>query len=125
MLGAIFKHIVLLLSFRHSGAGLPTRGPLPVLFLTCAAIITFLRDYVDRGGFLASLAMAAIGASIIFLAGRRRPALVAPVALVCIGGDFLAIMVMLLHIPMLVSVISLWQVASITTFIARTAQAGR
>ena len=53
------------------------------------------------------------------LAGRKKPHLVAPVALVCLGGDSVAIVALTFNLHVLATTVTLWQVAAIVGYISR------
>lgn len=116
MIAAILQHILLLLTFRHKGTGLPSNGPVPYLLLFGAFVLSGIKGSIGGEGFI-SLFAAAIGIGIVVVASRSRPWLTAPVALVCIGGDALAIGVSLLGQPTLTPIGILWQVAAIVVFV--------
>lgn len=116
MIGAIFQHMFLLFTFRHNGAGLPSRGPIPYILLAGAAVTTTIRGTLDIGDFISAFVLAAIGIGIIVFAAKSRPALVAPIALACLGGDSMAIFTMLASQPFLTMIATVWQIAAITFF---------
>lgn len=116
MIGAIFQHLVLLFTFRHNGAGLPSRGPMPYMLLAGAAVTTTIRGTLDIGDFISALVLAIIGIGIIVIAVKRKPALIAPIALACLGGDSMGIITMLASQPILTTIATVWQIAAITFF---------
>ena len=116
VIGAIFQHLYLLFTFRHNGAGLPSRGPIPYLLLAGAAVTTTIRGTLDIGDFISAFVLAVIGIGIIVFAAKSKPALVAPIALACLGGDSIAIITMLASQPILTMVATVWQIAAITFF---------
>ncbi len=116
MIGAILQHLILLFTFRHNGAGLPSRGPMPYALLAGAAVTTTIRGTLDIGDFISALLLAVIGIGIIIFAAKRRPALTAPIALACLGGDVMAIVTMLASQPILTTAVTVWQIAAITIF---------
>jgi len=116
MIAAICQHLFLLFTFRHNGAGLPSRGPIPYVLLAGAAITTTIRGALDLGDFISALVLSVIGIGIIVLAAKQKPALVAPIALACLGGDFMAILTMLAGQSILTMVATLWQIAAIVFF---------
>jgi len=116
VIGAILQHLFLLFTFRHNGTGLPSRGPMPYVLLAGAAVTTTIRGTLDIGDFISAFLLATIGIGVITFAAKSKPALVAPIALVCLGGDFMAIMTMLASQPVLTTVATVWQIAAITLF---------
>lgn len=116
VIGAIFQHMFLLFTFRHNGTGLPSRGPIPYILLAGAAVTTTIRGTLDIGDFISALGLAAIGIGIIIFVARNKPALVAPIALACLGGDSMAIVTMLASQPFLTVIATVWQIAAITVF---------
>lgn len=116
MIGAIFQHLFLLFTFRHNGAGLPSRGPMPYFLLAGAAVTTTIRGTIDIGDFISALVLAVIGTGIIVIAVKRKPVLIAPIALACLGGDSMAIITMLYGQALLTMIATVWQIAAITYF---------
>lgn len=116
MIGAIFQHLFLLFSFRHNGAGLPSRGPIPYVLLAGATVTTTIRGTLDIGDFISALVLSVIGIGIIVFAAKKKPALVAPIALACVGGDSMAIITMLAGQPILTMIATVWQIAAIVFF---------
>lgn len=119
MISAIVRHIVLLFLFRHDGRGLPGRGPIPYLLLTASALLSFARNMVESGDVIMSVMLVVGGYLLVVLAGRKKPHLVAPVALVCLGGDSMAIVALGFNLHALATTATLWQVAAIVGFISR------
>ncbi len=119
MITAIMRHIFLIFVFRHDGRGLPARGPVPFVLLTCSALLSFARNYVESGFAVLSAALVVTGYLIVVMAGRKRPHLVAPIALVCLGGDCLAIVALSFQISVVATIVTVWQIAAILVYISK------
>ncbi len=119
MITVIVQHIVLLFLFRHDGRGLPERGPMPYLLLTASALLAFARNIVESGNAMMSVLLVVGGYLLVVLAGRKKPHLVAPVALVCLGGDSMAIVALGFNLHALATTATLWQVAAMVGYISR------
>jgi len=120
MIAAVFQHIYLLFVFRHSGAGLPSRGPAPYVLLGIAASTTAIRGALEMGDPL----LAVIGIGIVVAITRSRPGLIAPIALVCIGGDSLGTCLVLLSLHSLSIIVLLWQVTALIVFVRQATARG-
>lgn len=119
MIAAIVRHIVLLFLFRHDGRGLPVRGPMPYVLLTASALLAFARNMVESSNVMMSVTLVVGGYLLVLIAGRKKPYLVAPVALVCLGGDSVAIVALGFNLHALATMATLWQVAAIVGYISR------
>lgn len=117
MIIAVIQHIVLLLTFRHDGYGIPGSGPLPYLLLACSGFVSFARTLLETGSVSGAATLVAIGSAVVLICGRKRPQLIAPIALVCIGGDFLSILATLIGLGVVSIAMTIWQVAAIHKFI--------
>lgn len=119
MIAAVVRHIVLIFAFRHDGVGIPAHGPVPYLLLTCSALLSFARNLIETDNAILSAALVAGGFLLVVMAGKKRPYLVAPVALVCLGGDSVSIVALAFNLAVIATMITLWQVAAIVGYIAR------
>jgi hypothetical protein len=119
MIAAIFRHIILIFTFRHDGRGLPAHGPVPYLLLSCSALFSYIRGVVETGSTITSLVLVALGYLLVLLAGKKKPHLIAPIALVCLGGDSLSIVALLYDFGVMATLITLWQVAAIVGYVTR------
>lgn len=89
---------------------------MPYLLLAGAAVTTTIRGTMDIGDFISALVLAVIGTGIIVIAVKRKPVLIAPIALACLGGDSMAIITMLYGQALLTMIATVWQIAVITYF---------
>lgn len=112
MLAALLKHIALMFIFRHDGTGLPARGPLPWLFLAAATVTTATRGALDLHDPITAAVFAVIGVAVLVYFTRRDVKLLGAIAMNCIGGDVVAILLTLYGFPQASILMTVWQVAS-------------
>lgn len=112
MLTALLKHIGLMFAFRHDGTGLPCKGPLPWIFLAGATLTTAIRGALEFHDPAVAALFALMGVAVLVYFTRRDVKLLAAIAMNCIGGDVIAILLALYGFPQASLLVSGWQVAS-------------
>lgn len=116
MIAALWEHMFLLFTFRHQGAGLPSKGNLPYLLLAGAALTTTMRGIMELDSVVLAVAFALVGFGIVLATVRDRLWLMAAIALGCMGGDVLAIAGHLAGFAELSIISTAWQIAAIGYF---------
>lgn len=112
MFAAFLKHIGLMFAFRHDGTGLPSRGPLPWILLTAATVTTGTRGALDLHDAMAAVVFAILGVGVLIFCCRHDIKLLGAIALNCLAGDTVAILMTIYGFPEASMIISGWQIAS-------------
>ena len=120
MIKAILQHVTLLYCFRHDGRGLPRHGPLPIILGFIAVTMLALRDLVSHENAAQVMVTAAVGILWLHFLRQRKPEAVAPISLILIAGDFVAMMITPFDAGGYAIIgITMWEIAAAVATVAR------
>lgn len=120
MLQAFILHTSLLMTFRHPGTGLPSRGSLAWILLAGAAITTMARAIAEGMTLPVAFAFALLGSLMVGILLRKRLPIVAALAMISIAGDLVTILSARLSFAgELIIVVTAWQFLAMMSFVRR------